>query len=94
VFRVSRASIARPPLGNKWELLKRVGPGLRGADTDSILEIGDKDLAVADLGGLSLLNDGVDRLLQLGVVDGAFLSTGWTEVLSADTLGKHSALGR
>src|ERR1700755_1952729 len=49
--------------------LKRVRAAFAGADAHGLLDAGDEDLAVADLAGVGGLLDGLDRALDLGVVD-------------------------
>src|SRR5580704_16789757 len=50
------------PLGGPK--LERGVVGLAGADADHPLDVGDKDLAVADLAGLGGLDDGLDHLID------------------------------
>ena len=48
---------------------ERFGPPLAGADPDDLLDGEDPHLAVADLAGAGRVDDGVDHLVDLGVVD-------------------------
>src|SRR5260370_41266514 len=62
--------------GRVWEklayMLKSVGAGFAGANSDRLFEIGDEDLAVADLARLCNLDDCANGRLQLGIVDNNF----------------------
>src|SRR5690606_25980899 len=50
--------------------LDRVGTGFAGTDADGLLQVDDKDLAVADLAGIGRLADGLDDAVELVIVDG------------------------
>src|SRR4051794_18320234 len=52
--------------------LQCVVAGLAGTDTDDLVEVGYENLAVADLAGTGRALDGVDHLVDHGVVDGRF----------------------
>src|SRR5262249_59851461 len=51
------------------EASERVGPALAGADADDFLDRGHEDLAVADAAGAGGLLDGLDRALDLVVLE-------------------------
>ena len=52
--------------------LNGIGAGLAGAYADGLAEVGDEDLAVADLAGPGRLDDCLDDLFRNGFVDGEF----------------------
>jgi hypothetical protein len=52
--------------------LQGFAAGFAGADTDRFYEVGNEDLAVADLTGLSDFDNRVHSRLQLAAVDGKF----------------------